>query len=266
VDLEIRLDQPEGLRWVNCRSFSVRKDGALQVVGVMTDITERKELERQLIEVAEQERRRIGQDLHDDVCQRLAAAHLKTGVLQSSLSRAALPQAQLASDVGRELAEATDIARRYAKGLAPVAVGTEALPQAMSDLAAFLTRAFNIRCTAFCEAVEGLVHAEAAAQIYRIAQELATNAAKHSQGTWIEISLTADVDQLRLEVAHDGTSFDPRAESRTLGMGIRIVQQRVDALGASLSFQSRPNEDGTKAVCEIPYSSPQLPAEFAHHE
>lgn len=263
TDMEIRIERPEGLQWMNCRSFSVQKPGdvpgALQVVGVMTDITERKKLERQLIEVAEQERRRIGQDLHDDICQRLAAAHLKTGILQTILARASLPQAQVASDIERELAEATDIARRFAKGLAPVAVGTGALPQALTDLATFLQRAFNIRCTSSCDPVEGLVEAEAAAQIYRIAQELATNAAKHSKGTWIEISLAQGQDCLYLEVSHDGATFKPSAQPKSRGMGIFIVQQRVDALEASLSFQPRPGADGTIATCEIPILENTLP-------
>jgi signal transduction histidine kinase len=243
---------------MDCRSFSAPKPGeagsAFQVMGVMVDITDRKELERRLIEVAELERRRIGQDLHDDVCQRLAAAYLKTGVLQSSLNRASLPQAHLASDVGQELAEATDIARRYAKGLAPVAVGPGALPQALNDLAEFLRRAFGVRCECACETVEGLINAEDAAQVYRIAQELATNAAKHSKGTWISVSLRPDIEALKLEVSHDGATFDPRREPKSRGMGIRIVQQRVDALDATLTYEPLTG-GGTTAVCEIPFSN-----------
>lgn len=256
MDLEIRIRGLNGLRWMNCRSFSVAGEPAgLQLAGVLTDITERKELERQVIEVAEQERRRIGQDLHDDVCQRLAAANLKTGVLQASLARADLPQAKLARDVGQELAETTDIARRFANGLAPVAVGAEALPQALRELATFLQRAFDIACSASCDPVGGVIAAEAAAQIYRIAQELSTNAAKHSGGTWIDISLAHHERGLRLEISHDGSAFDPRSTPKTLGMGIRMVQQRVDALGASLSFESQFEPNGTTAVCEIPISA-----------
>ncbi|SKA89614.1 PAS domain S-box-containing protein [Prosthecobacter debontii] len=256
VDLEIRIEYSETVRWMNCRCFSIRKPnepyGDLQVMGVMIDITERKRLERQLIEIAEQERRRIGQDLHDDVCQRLAAAHLKTGVLQSILTRASLPQAKLAGDLEHELAEATDIARRFAKGLAPVAVGSEALPQALNELAAFLARAFGLRCTASCDPVEGLIAPETAAQIYRIAQELSTNAAKHSHGTWIEISLAQMEDSLHLEISHDGISFEPRSEPKSPGMGLYLVQQRVDALEATLIFRPLPQAHGTLAICEIP--------------
>lgn len=260
IDLEIRIERTEGIRWMNCRCFSIRKQngerGDLQVMGVMMDITERKRLERQLIEIAEQERRRIGQDLHDDVCQRLAAAHLKTGVLQSILTRATLPQSKLAGDLERELSEATDIARRFAKGLAPVAVGSEALPQALGELAAFIHRAFGLSCTSSCDPVGGLIEPQAAAQIYRIAQELVTNAAKHSQGTWIEISLAQMRDCLHLEIANDGVHFDPRSETKSPGMGLYLVQQRVDALEATLTFHPRPGADGTVAICEIPIQDP----------
>lgn len=257
VDLEVRIERPEGPQWMHCRSFSVLRTGdapgALQVMGVMMDITERKRLEGQLIEVAEQERRRIGQDLHDDLCQRLAAAHLKTGVVQSVLARAGIPQTQLMSDLERELAEATDIARRFAKGLAPVAVGPEALPQALQDLGTFLDRAFGFTCTVVCHSLEGAVDDKTAVQIYRIAQELATNAAKHSGGTWIRISLEATPQGVHLLVRNDGLTFKPPTTSRDRGMGLRMVQQRADALDAALSFERLPNGTGTSVTCEIPF-------------
>ncbi len=258
INLELRLhgkvNQP---RWIQCRAFSVVRDGAnsglRHVVGVVMDITERKDIERRLLEVAEQERRRIGQDLHDDVCQRLSAAQLKCGVLQSALGRMALPQGLLAGEVARELSEATEIAREFALGLAPIAMGPEALPEAFRGLSIFLQRAFGVKCVTSCDSLESDVSAEVAAQIYRVAQELATNAAKHSHPSWIEISLTKEELDLRLEVSHNGSQFDPKVRSENRGMGLHIMQQRVDAMGATLVFHRRLEEDGgTIAVCEIP--------------
>lgn len=254
-EIEFRVHHHGDIRWLDCRGFSVRRgEGeALQVAGVAADITGRKEMQKRLIQAAENERRRIGHDLHDDVCQRLAAAQLKCGVLQSSLKREGHAKAAFAGEVALELAEASDLARAYARGLAPVAVRPDEMSAALDDLAKFVERAFGLRCQAACDDLSSKLKTEDAAQIYRIAQELATNAAKHGRATWVSISLTHDERMLRLEVAHDGVRFDPDAGVRTKGMGLHMVRQRVDALGGSLAFQPRLVADGgTTAVCELP--------------
>lgn len=257
MEIVIRVHVGERLEWLRCRSFSTQRHadapGVLQVAGTASVVTEEKDMEKRLIESAENERRRIGQDLHDDICQRLAAAQLKSGVLGRSLKRDGHAQAVLAESVAAELAEASEIARGYARGLAPVAVSAQDLPDALDDLRKFLERAFNIRCRVSCEDVSDVVERETAAQLYRISQELATNAAKHGRASWIAISLVHDVDTLRLEVANDGVSFTPAEGARKKGMGLFMLQQRADALGAKLTFQPRHvAEGGTLAVCEMP--------------
>ncbi len=256
-EVEIRVHIRDRIEWLRCRGFSTARTsneaGMLQVAGMASVITAEKEMEKMQIEAAENERRRIGQDLHDDVCQRLAAAQLKSGVLGGSLKRDGHPQSVLAMDVARELAEASDLARSFARGLAPVAVGPQELPDALDDLCKFLARAFGIDCRAACEDVSGVLKTEEAALIFRISQELATNAAKHGKATWIAISLIRDRNFLRLEVANDGVSFQPTAGTKGKGMGLFMLRQRADALGAVLTFQPRDVAGGgTLAVCEMP--------------
>lgn len=256
-EVEIRVHAGGRIEWLRCRSFSTArtpsKAGLLQVAGMASVITVEKEMEKMQIEAAENERRRIGQDLHDDVCQRLAAAQLKSGVLGGSLKREGHPQSMLAMDVARELAEASDLARSFARGLAPVAVGAQELPDALADLCKFLERAFGLNCRVVCEDFSGVLKTEQAALLFRIAQELATNAAKHGRATWIAISLIRDRDTLRLEVANDGVSFQPGAGTRGKGMGLFMLRQRADALGAVLTFQPRDVAGGgTLVVCGMP--------------
>lgn len=257
AELEIRVRAGGRVEWLRCRGFSTEHHlsgaGLLQVAGMASVITAEKEMAKLQIEAAENERRRIGQDLHDDVCQRLAAAQLKSGVLGGSLKREGHPQANLAADVARELAETSELARGYARGLAPVAVGPKDLPDALDDLRKFLERAFGISCRISCEDVSDVLKTEEAAMIFRIAQELATNAAKHGRATWIAVSLMHDQDSLRLEVANDGVSFSPAAGLKRKGMGMFMLQQRAHALGAVLTYQPRDMaEGGTLAVCEMP--------------
>ncbi|MGV3662242.1 MAG: ATP-binding protein [Prosthecobacter sp.] len=258
LELEFRIHGEEGTKWLRCRGFSLRRDGtsasSLQVAGVAADITGHKEMQKRLLQAAENERRRIGQDLHDDVCQRLAAAQLKSGVLQSALRREAHPKAVLAGDVAVELAEAAELARAFARGLAPVAMRAQEMSDALVELKKFIERAFSLRCDIACDDMTGVLQTEDAAQVFRITQELTTNAAKHGKATWISVSLTAGAGVLRVEVAHDGVRFDPeRREDGSGGMGLHMVRQRVDALGGSLAFMARHAADGgTIAVCELP--------------
>ncbi|WP_395748498.1 histidine kinase [Prosthecobacter sp.] len=260
AEAEIRVHAGEKIEWLRCRAFSTARAhdraGKVQVAGMASVITGEKEMAKLQTEAAENERRRIGQDLHDDVCQRLAATQLKSGVLGSSLKRDGHPQSVLAMDVARELAETSELARAYARGLAPVAVGPQELPDALDDLRKFLERAFALQCRVSCEDVSGVLKTEEAALIFRIAQELATNAAKHGRGTWIAISLIRDRDILRLEVANDGVRFVPAEGAKQNGMGLFMLRQRADALGATLTFQPRDvAEGGTLAVCEMPLAS-----------
>ena len=256
TELDFRIHGEDGIQWLRCRGFSMQREGSdsgLQVAGMVADVTAHKDMEKRLLQASENERRRIGQDLHDDVCQRLAAAQLKSGVLRRTLLRDAHPKADLAGDVAQELAEVSELARAYARGLAPVSLRPEEMSDALDDLKKFIERAFSLRCDIACDDMSGVLNTEDAAQVFRIAQELTTNGAKHGKATWISVSLIAGTDVLRLEVAHDGVRFDPDRHEHGRGMGLHMVRQRVDALGGALVFLPRlAAEGGTIAVCELP--------------
>lgn len=195
---------------------------------------------------------RIGQDLHDDVCQRMAAAQLKGGILQCSLSREGLPQAALAAEVANDLAKATDIVRGFAHGLAPVVLEAEGLYEALSQLAAFVEKAFGVRCWSTCMALPDSFDSAATTHLYRIAQELATNAARHAAPEGIGISLSVDGKSLVLQVTNDGTPFDGNPVSSS-GMGLHAVRKHVDALGGRIEFKpSSRLLGGTTVICRFP--------------
>ncbi len=256
--VELRLSFPDHRRkWVECRGFSVvTPQGAIRAMGgLATDISERKNVDRRLMETAEEERMRIGQDLHDDVCQRMAAALLKGGILHNSLNKEGLPQATLAGQMCTELAAATDIVRGFAHGLAPVVLEAEGLAPALAHLAAFMETAFGVPCWTVCvDLPEGLAPADTT-HLYRIAQELAANAARHAQPTGIGITLAREGKNLVLQVSNDGQSFDGNS-GNSKGMGLHAVRKHLDALGGSLHFKPSPQPlGGTVAVCEIPLPS-----------
>lgn len=256
AEVELRLihmDRP--MRWLQVRAFVVKdhRNEPYALAGFAFDVTERKNVDKQLLLAAEEERRRIGSDLHDDVCQRLAAAKLKSGMLRKSLVGAHLPQAELAGELASDLALANNLVRGFARGLMPVASGVEDLSPAIQELGRFVASSFRVPCEVHCSEGISQFEPEISTHIYRIAQELAVNAAKHAQATEIQIYLTQDERTLRLEVLNDGLSF-PSNPPCNGGMGLHLVQRRVEVIGARISFQPRPG-GGTKAVCEVPVAS-----------
>jgi len=210
-----------------------------------------RETEARLLEASEDERRRIGRDIHDDVCQRIAAAQLKCGVLSSVLAREGLPHAQMAVDVSRELQEAVMITRGFAHGLYPVRVGTEGLAVALSELGAALGRSFGPDIEVHTDIGEARLSLGVQTHVFRILQELMTNAAKHARPTMVKARAILRGQELLLEVENDGIGFNQENKGSE-GLGLRFVQQRVRAMGARLQFLPRPSEkSGTLARCVI---------------
>ncbi len=267
-EIEVRVASPDGsLRWLRCRGFAVTSsDGHTQsVAGIAMDVSDRKNLERRLLDTAEKERRRIGMDLHDDLCQRLAAALMKTGVLQSALAKAGSSQGTLATELAGDLSDATGIARGFARGLAPVGIEALGLPAALSDLGDFITRGFKVPCRVECSASDTSITGEPATHIFRVAQELATNAAKHARPSWIEISFEVGRTEARLVITHDGTPYRQESTHQS-GMGMHLVRQRLDALGASLTFHAAAEDEPVTAVeCLIPLSHQVEPPTYHEH-
>jgi signal transduction histidine kinase len=205
--------------------------------------------ELRLLEASEAERRRIGADLHDDVCQRMAAAQLKTGVLESALRREGHAQSPLAAAVADELAKAARVARGFARGLSPVLVQSGHLEDVLDELATTISESFAVRCECRSQTEGGNLGLWVNTHVYRIIQELATNAAKHARPTFISITVEIANDLLKLRVENDGIPFERR---RSGGIGLDLVAQRVRALGGRWSISPREGDmGGCIASCEV---------------
>ena len=262
VQTQYRIRRPDGtLRWIEDRFFPVfNESGRLyRIAGLATDVTERKRLEQEILNISERERRRIGHDLHDDLCQRLAATKLKCEMLADELERHSLPNAQLASEISRQMAEATALSRSIARGLSPVDLEAEGLMAALGKLASTAEAIHEVPCFFFCPQPVMIGNATTATHLYRIAQELVNNAGRHADPAQIDIRLTHEADCVRLEVRNDGRSFAVAAENST-GMGLKIIRYRAAAIGGTVHFQSDVNkpESGTLAICLVPDSSCSL--------
>jgi signal transduction histidine kinase len=263
--IELCLRFPDSRKkWIECRGFALGMDYSptgqkvsrakiRAVGGLVTEVTERKNLDRRLLEAAEGERIRIGQDLHDDVCQRMAAVLLKGGMLATSLSRTGRAEAKLASEVTRDISESTELIRGFAQGLAPVAIVSEGLAASLEQLADYIEKFFMIPCHSTCVALQADLPVAAKTHLFRIAQELATNAARHAQPTFIKISLRFAPRVLSLEVSSDGQPFDGHPAAKSSGMGLHSLRKHAEALGGRIVFTPSKNAlGGTVVSCDVP--------------
>ncbi|OYW76262.1 MAG: hypothetical protein B7Z37_09560 [Verrucomicrobia bacterium 12-59-8] len=216
-----------------------------------------REVENMVLEAAEQERRKIGRDLHDDLCQRLSATKMKAEVVQGILQASDGKTASLAGQVAEELSESTVIARGMAWGLAPVGIENHGLKDALENVLRFAEKSFKVRCSLDYSDLSTSLTGSAQELLFRIAQELAVNACKHSKPSVMNITVRMEDENVVLSVIHDGAAFAEPAEPNKLGMGLHLMGQRLRTLSATLE---RTIEKGVRdfqiAIVRIPLKTP----------
>jgi len=223
------------------------------ITSAAMEITERKRLEQEVLQISEMEQRRIGQDLHDGVCQHLAGIEMKCQVLEENLEAKAKSQAAQAGQIAAHVREAITQTRSLARGLSPVVLEAEGLMSALRGLAEDTSGLFSVQCRFVNDAPVLLDNFPAATHLYRIAQEAVTNAIKHGKASSIEINLSAADDKIVLLIRDNGTGFvQPPGAGK--GMGLRIMQYRAGMIGATVLFQ-RQQSGGAIVLCFLPKTS-----------
>jgi PAS domain S-box-containing protein len=227
------------------------KDRFDQVIGasmVGRDITERKILQREVLETAAREQRRIGQDLHDDAGQELTGLAMMTERLHEELLRSNAKEAGMASRIVDGLEEVLRRIRDLSRGLVPVEVDAEGLMAALAELAARSSELHAIKCVFICDEPVRILDNATATHLYRLSQEAITNSVKHGHANRITIRLARKGNLISLEITDDGEGFF--ASSPTVGAGLRIMRYRADIIGAKLTIGPAA-ERGTRLVCSF---------------
>jgi len=228
-----------------------------EVESVARDITERKRLEREILEISNREQRRIGHDLHDGVCQQLAAIAYRMDIVADQLQEKRVAEASEVERIGGLVNETITQTRRVAGGLFPVRLEENGLVSAIEEFAANAESLFKIQCEFSCDKPFLTVDNTVSLHLYYIIQEAVLNAVKHGRATGIHISITPDGDHYLLNIRDNGTGFQLPGSSA--GMGIRIMRYRSSVIGSTLDLQSTPGQ-GTQITCAF-YSSNEVAAE-----
>jgi len=213
-------------------------------------LQERRQLERQVQEVSEREQQRIGENLHEDLCQRLTGIEAASKLLKKRLAAAQLPETQLAEEIAGEIRDSLISARQMADELQPVAMLEHGFVAALEELAARARQRAGIACRIEDHGFPAGLDALVATHLYRIAQEAIGNALRHAQAKTIVIALAADDGQLTFTVSDDGVGIPDAAEAGP-GMGLRIMRYRADLIGAEFDIR-RADKGGTVVFARFP--------------
>lgn len=224
-------------------------DHSRTFTGIIRDISDRTELQKHVLEIAAEQDRRIGQELHDNVQQQLTGLGMLAKSLANVLQKQSLPEFGKAERLAQGLADVTKIVHLLARGLIPVEIDSHGLHAALTELAENTQEMYDVKCQ--FRGLEPLAVADnfVATHLFRIAQEAITNALKHGRATAIEIVLEHRGDRLILAVLDNGSGMDIK-DKHTPGKGLRIMRYRAGLIGATLDIKPGPR-GGTQVTCSL---------------
>ncbi|NNF56811.1 MAG: PAS domain S-box protein [Rhodothermaceae bacterium] len=231
----------------------------LGLVAIHTDITAQRRLEAEVLYATDAERQRIGRDLHDGLASHLVGL----GMVVRGLSRRARTEApalvEELEDIAGFIRDGAEQARAIAHGLNPVSLDRKGLAAALERLATTTDAHADLQCTFAAPGELPALSAEAATQLYRIAQEAVTNALRHAGARRIRLTLEAErgleegqaARALVLTVRDDGQGLAAPLRPQEGGLGLRTMAYRAHAIGASLALEAKEGE-GVVVRCRLP--------------
>jgi signal transduction histidine kinase len=213
------------------------------------EVIERQRLDREIAQVADRERRRLGQDLHDRLGQHLTGTALAAQVLKEKLAAKSAPEVMEAEKLVTYVEEGIDLTRNLARGFFSPELEADGLSVALEGLAENISERFAVNCVFHGERVIAMRDPAVATQLYRIAQEAATNAAKHADAEQIDIRIYFTGSEITLSIVDDGVGF-PDESLDSKGLGLRLMRHGAALIGGTFNIQ-RNDQRGTIATCRV---------------
>jgi PAS domain S-box-containing protein len=221
---------------------------------LVLDVTNRVELERDVVRAGEAERLSVARDLHDGLGQALTGISLALGALARKLDQEGSQHVATVTQLTATAQRTIGQARQYTHLLAPTLQG--GLFAALRALATEVSTLYEVECFSSCRCTppENVsIGPSPAMHLYRIAQESVNNAARHGRASTIRIECRVEGPTFVLEVSDDGLGI-PAADARPEGMGIKSMYYRARQIGGLLQISSS-DDGGTEVTCSAPLAS-----------
>ncbi|NLE28820.1 MAG: response regulator [Phycisphaerae bacterium] len=230
------------------------KNNVTGLIFSLQNVTQRKKLEQEILEISQREQQRIGQDLHDVLGQNLTGLSFLAKVLQRKLAEKSLPETAEAEKIAKLCNQAVIQARSLARGLCPVEFKADGLMTALQDFALNLENVFGITCHFVCKTPIFIHDNTVATHLYHIVQEAVNNAIKHGKAKHVKIDLSTRGEKVVLSIMDNGIGIPDDLE-KNQGIGLSIMSYRARMIGASFDVQ-RSGKGGTMVTCEFKNSRP----------
>jgi signal transduction histidine kinase len=220
-----------------------------RTAALQREMTERQRLDREIAQIADRERRRLGQDLHDRLGQHLTGTALAAQVLKEKLAAKASPEVKEADKLVCYVEEGIDLTRNLARGFFSPELEADGLTVALEGLAENISERFAVNCIFHGEESIPVYDSAVATQLYRIAQEATTNAAKHAAAQQIDIRISMNDSELTLAIIDDGVGLLTKS-SDSKGLGLRLMRHGAALIGGAFNVRQN-GQRGTIATCKI---------------
>jgi PAS domain S-box-containing protein len=269
LDYRVRTKSGE-TRWIEFTAVATEFEGAPAILGTAVDVTERKRAEsalqasldelrrseerlrrlaRHQVHIRDDERKRLGFDLHDGVCQELIGVAIMVHAVRERLGVSDQAGTDVLERAVGYLNGVVEHLRLLARELRPMLLQDLGLADSLTSLAAGMTSSEREVTVRLVTPIPRLAD-DLELAVYRIAQEALTNAVRHADARSVVASLTRVDGHLRLEVRDDGRGFDVVTRSGD-ALGLTGMQERAAALGGTLAVESVVGQ-GTVVTLECP--------------
>jgi signal transduction histidine kinase len=170
-------------------------------------------------------------------------------VLKEKLAAKCAPEVTEAGKLVNYVEEGIDLTRNLARGFFSPELDADGLTTALEGLAENISERFAVNCIFHGEETIPVQDSTVATQLYRIAQEAATNAAKHAAADQVDIRVSVKASELILAITDDGVGF-PGNLSDSKGLGLRLMRHGAELIGGTFNVQ-RNGQRGTIATCKV---------------
>jgi len=217
---------------------------------IAKDITEQKNLEREILEISKREQEKLGELLHDSLGQHLTGIAFKCKVLEKKLTKKRVKNITEPMEIALLINQAINQTRSLSKGLLHFEIEAIGMVNALSELIRATEDLYGIKASFYCDEVTKVHDNTVAAQLYLITQEAINNAVRHGKPSVIEVGFETNDNTLRLTISDNGGGTLPQMD-RNKGLGLRIMRYRSEIIGARLEIKSN-KDHGIVIQCRMP--------------